>query len=361
MRDKKTSNDTIASFSCQDVPIVIGCNILGEISNRFTLGEYSQIAVLADTNSSYWIPALQIGVGKEIVKIVIPSGESSKNLGQLEKIWKQMLENDLDRRTLLINLGGGLICDIGGFAASTYMRGISFLNVPTTLLAQVDASIGGKTGINLFGIKNLIGTFSQPIGIAIDVKTLSTLPKREFLSGFAEIIKHGLIGSRIYFERVISKHPSQFSQDELVAIIAESCKIKGSIIKADATEQNIRKVLNFGHTIGHAVETLSLETTIPLLHGEAISIGMLTEAIISRITGFLTALDLQQIRKALIKAELPVSIKNATVTEILRKIKSDKKNVRGKVKFTLLKSIGTAICDQNVSKDIIIEAISQNS
>jgi 3-dehydroquinate synthase len=360
MNGKEKPMSVSDTLNWQGVPVVIGCEIFDDISSRFLLGRYSKIAVLADTNTDYWTPVLHRGLGREIVPIVIPSGESSKNLSQVEEIWKEMLESGLDRHSLLVNLGGGVVCDLGGFAASTYMRGIDFLNVPTTLLAQVDAGIGGKTGIDLFGIKNLVGTFSRPIGVITDVQTLSTLPRREFLSGFAEIIKHGLIQSRAYFERVTSKPAAQFTRDELVGMIGESCRIKAEIVKADEKELNLRKILNFGHTIGHAVESLSLETVTPLLHGEAISIGMLTEATISCILGLLTAADLQQIRQALLRAELPVAIKDATVAGILEKTRSDKKNEKGKVNFTLLDGIGVALCNQSVPDDVIIAAIDQN-
>jgi len=360
MNKTKRKNNPVV-IDNKSKPITIGHNILGEISKRFPLDKYSQIALLTDINTrEHWASILKKKIGRKVVQIVVPSGENSKNLGQVGEIWKQMIENDLDRHSLLINLGGGVICDMGGFAASTFMRGLDFLNIPTTLLAQVDASIGGKTGFNFSGIKNLIGTFNQPIGVIIDIQTLASLPQREFLSGFAEIIKHGLIKNKNYFERVTSKHPSQFTQDELVSIIAESCKIKINIVRVDEKEQNTRKVLNFGHTIGHAVESLNLETTTPLLHGEAISIGMLTEATISHIAGLLSASDLQQIRKALINAELPTSITNATEAKILQKIRLDKKNEKGKVNFTLLKNIGTALYNQNVPETVVVEGINQN-
>jgi 3-dehydroquinate synthase len=262
-----------------------------------------------------------------------------------------------DKQSLVVNLGGGVIGDMGGFAASTYMRGVDYLNIPTTLLAQVDASIGGKTGIDFAGIKNLIGTFHQPVAVVIDTQTLATLPKREFLSGFAEIIKHGLIRDKKYYQEVTKKHPLKLSQDELVDIIARSCKIKAEIVESDPRESAYRKLLNFGHTIGHAIESLSLESCAPFLHGEAVSIGMLVEAKISQLDGMLSLPELQRIHQGLIKTDLPVYLTNIEIAKILKKVQSDKKNEKGKVNFTLLQKIGKAVYNQNVSENVIIEAI----
>ena len=217
--------------------------------------------------------------------------------------------------------------------------------------------IGGKNGIDFSNVKNLIGTFNQPIGVIIDVQTLSSLPKREFLSGFAEIIKHGLIKDRKYFEKVTSKHPLEFNQDTLIDIIERSCKIKAEIVEADEIENGPRKLLNFGHTIGHAIESLSLESSTPLLHGEAISIGMLAGAKISHLMDLLSLSDLQRIKQSLINAGLPISTESIEINKVLEKIKSDKKNEKGKVNFTLLQEIGKAVYNQNVPDEVIIQAI----
>lgn len=341
--------------------IIIGVNTINQISEYFPFSKYSQIAVLTDTDTKrLWLPTLKKETGNSVVVITVPSGEKYKNLEQIRSIWKKMLDNNLDRYSLLINLGGGVISDMGGFAASTFMRGIDFLNIPTTLLAQADASIGGKTGFNFSGIKNLIGTFNQPKGTIVDTQTLLTLPKREFLSGFAEIIKHGLIRDENYFKMVTSKQPLLFTQEELARIIAKSCKIKTGIVHVDETEQGSRKILNFGHTVGHAVESLSLTTPNPLLHGEAVSIGMLTEATISNLLGLLPTRTLQQIRQVLVDTGLPISIPNMKIDKILRKMKSDKKNEKGIMNFTLLQGVGDAIYNRKVPESIVIKAIIRN-
>lgn len=339
-------------------PIFIGRGIFGNITKLFNLEAYSKIIIVTDTS-------VKKVLGKTILNflpdntfiIEIPSGEKAKTIESVEIIWRELLRIGSDRKSLIINIGGGVVLDTGAFAASLYMRGIDFLNIPTTLLSQVDASIGGKNGIDFSNIKNLIGTFNQPIGVVIDVQTLSSLPKREFISGFAEVIKHGLIKDLNYFEKVTRIHPLQFSQDELVDIIKRSCEIKREIVESDEKEAGVRKLLNFGHTIGHAIEMLKLESPTPLLHGEAISIGMLIETKISNLMNLLNLSDAQRIKQSLIKAELPITTSGIEINKVLEKIKSDKKNEKGKVNFTLLQGIGKAVYNQNVPKEIIIQAL----
>jgi 3-dehydroquinate synthase len=345
-----------------DCAIFIGNNIMKKISSICDLSNYSKVFVVTDQNvEPLFLKTVITALSIKAESIVLPAGENEKHIESIQKIWVAMRDAQCDRKSLVVNLGGGVIGDMGGFAASTYMRGVDFINIPTTLLAQVDASVGGKTGIDFANIKNLVGTFNQPIAVIIDAQTLTTLPKREFLSGFAEIIKHGLIKDQKYFERITSKQPLKFTKDEMLDIIAESCQIKADIVQNDEIENNERKILNFGHTIGHAIESLSLETSTPLLHGEAISIGMLAEAEISHYMNLLTAADLKLIREALIEAELPVFINDVEIEKVLKKIKSDKKNEKGKVNFTLLRGIGSALYNQNVSETLIAEVVTKIS
>lgn len=341
--------------------VLIGDGILKNIADLFEFNRYSKVLIITDRH----VAKLILGKLRRVIPlgsgcIILPSGENIKNIKIVQRIWKKLLENHCDRKTLVINLGGGVIGDVGGFAASTFMRGLNFLQIPTTLLAQVDASIGGKTGINFLGIKNLIGTFQQPIGVVIDTQTLETLPKREFLSGFAEIIKHGLICDKKYFFYVTSKSPLEFNSRELVEIITKSCRIKADIIQRDATEKDLRKILNFGHTIGHAIEALSLETARPFLHGEAINIGMLVESRISVLTGLLSEAECMLIKEHLNRAGLPNSNNITNFESIMEKIQSDKKNKKREINWTLLQSIGNAIYDQKVEKSIIRKALKNN-
>lgn len=337
--------------------VYIGSGILTRFSKLLYLKNYSNLVVITDKSvAKYWLKKLEKIIPGNLGKIVLQQGEKSKNIKTVKKIWQKFLINGCDRKTLVLNLGGGAILDVGGFAASTFMRGVDFINIPTTLLSQVDASVGGKTGIDFANIKNLIGTFHQPKAVIIDITTLSTLPKREFLSGFSEIIKHGLIKNRKYFEKVISKHPLEFTDNELIDIISESVQIKTNIVQNDETEKGCRKLLNFGHTIGHAIEALSLETSTPLLHGEAISIGMLAEAYITHLVKMISSSDLQRIKQSLTNAGLPVSIAIST-DKIISRMRSDKKNESGNINFTLLQAIGKAIINQNVPHAVIIQAL----
>ena len=330
--------------------IIIGKNLLTKINKLFDLKRFSKIAVLTDENiPKSLVDMIQKSINKKLIKIIIFAGEKEKNIETVKKIWKQMFDGGLDRRSLLINLGGGVVCDMGGFAASTFMRGIDFLNVPTTLLAQVDAGIGGKTGIDFIDIKNGIGIFKDPIGTIIDVETLKTLPKRELTAAFGEIIKHGVISGREYFNLVTSKKTEEFDQDELIEIIKRSIEIKSDIVKKDPKEDGLRKVLNFGHTIGHAIESLSWKTNNPLLHGEAVAIGMVAEA---RLSGK----DLLIIEESLKKIGLPVKVKNIKSEDIMNMILTDKKNSAGKINWSLPKKIGKVEINIEVSEEKVIKA-----
>lgn len=331
--------------------IFVGKNLLEKIDQLFDFSQFSKIAVLTDQNiPKLLINKIEKSLNKEIIKIVIPAGEKEKNIETVKKIWEEMFKNGFDRHSLLINLGGGVIGDLGGFAAATFMRGIEFLNIPTTLLSQVDASVGGKTGIDFQEIKNGIGVFKDPIGVIIDVETLKTLPKRELVSAFGEIIKHGVISGQEYFDLVTLKKPGEFSQKELIQIIKRSIKIKSDIVKKDPKEKDLRKVLNFGHTIGHAVESLSWKTDKPLLHGEAVAIGMVAEA---KLLGN----DLIIIEKAILNAGLPTKVKNIKLEDVIRMILSDKKNLKGKINWSLPKKIGKVMINVKAKEDLVIKAI----
>ncbi len=329
-----------------DKKIKIGKGILNQFPKLINLKKYSNLFLVIDENVKKKFP-------KDDGKIIIQGREQAKNIETIQKIWQAMLDFKCDRKSLVINIGGGTIGDVGGFAASTYMRGVDFIQIPTTLLAQVDASVGGKVGINFAGIKNLIGTFQQPVAVIIDVEILAGLPKREFISGFAEIIKHGVIADKKYFEFVTSKKPQDFSPDELIEIIRRSIQIKFNIVSADEKESGLRKILNFGHTIGHAIEALSQETSHPLLHGEALGIGMTTEGNISEAIGLLSNEEYKILEQAITAAGLPTKLPPLSTNGVLEKIKSDKKNEEGKINWTLIQGIGKAVYNQSVDDGIV--------
>ena len=347
--------------------IIIGKNLLGKINTLLDFSRFSKIAVLTDENIQIslisQISQIKKSLNREIVIITIPAGENEKNIETVKNIWKKMFNFGLDRQSLLINLGGGVICDVGGFAASTFMRGIEFINIPTTLLAQVDASVGGKTGVNFNEIKNAIGVFKNPIGVVIDVQTLKTLPKRELVAAFGEIIKHGVISGREHFDLVTSKKPVEFDQKEIIKIIKQSIKIKLNIVQKDPKETTgQRKVLNFGHTIGHAIESLSWKTDKPLLHGEAVAIGMVIESQIACLDEPILTSEVrirmaEEIKKAIANAGLPTKAKDIKSEEIMKMILSDKKNSSGKINWSLPKRIGEVIVNVEVPNDLVIKAI----
>jgi 3-dehydroquinate synthase len=338
--------------------IHIDSGALEKISSLYDFGQYSHIFIVTDeTIEPLLLDKLKAVLPDKVNALVMPHGEKQKNIANAEKIWTALHKAGCDRHTLLINLGGGVVGDIGGFAASTYMRGIPFLNIPTTLLSQVDSSVGGKTGINFDGVKNLVGTFDLPIGVVIDPDILRTLPDREFIAGFGEIIKHGLIRDEAHFEQVTTKKPREFTEDELAAIIETSCRIKLDVVGTDPREAGARKLVNFGHTVGHAIETLSLETGEPLLHGEAISIGMVAEALMSVKLNMLQAADQEHIKQVLKHAGLPASVSGLDQASIETKMRSDKKNRDGKLSFTLLEGIGHAVYDKDVPAPVVTEAI----
>lgn len=328
---------------------IIGNRIMGTIGSIFNLGIYTRIFVVTDEHvAKLHLDALRVGIPKQSEIFVLPAGEKEKNLASLEKILKSMHAAGCDRQTLVINLGGGVVSDIGGFAASIYMRGVDVLNIPTTLLSMTDAAIGGKNGINFHGVKNLIGTIRHPIGVVIDTALLTTLPKRQLSSGFAEIIKHGLIRDKSFFQLVTSKKPEKFTSNELGKIITRSCKIKAAIVASDEKEQDQRKLLNFGHTVGHAAEALSLETKKPMLHGEAISFGMIVETKISQLLGLLSQEDCDQVIGKLRGSPIHVH-----ASKLLKKIQLDKKKHGNLVQWTLLDRIGHGVINQTVDDDIV--------
>ena len=341
---KTLSITTPATITTSTIHIQNGA--LAECTSLLDSDRYSSVFVVSDDGAAQHLPALLSQLPPKTMSLILPAGESNKTIAAVQAIWTALKNAGCDRQSLVINMGGGVVCDLGGFAASTYMRGIAYANIPTTLLAQVDASVGGKNGCNAAGIKNLVGTFTQPRHVIIDPDLLATLPKRQLVAGFGEIIKHGLIASESHVQKATAKPPSDFSPVELADIIAESCSIKQSIVANDITEKGQRKKVNFGHTIGHAIESLSLRTSSPLLHGEAVSIGMMAETYLAQELGLLDGQTVTTIKSLLETTGLPVSYASLHVSNIIAKMKSDKKNTAGEISFTLLTKIGDCKIDQ---------------
>lgn len=293
---------------------------------------------------------------ENIFSFVFTAGESSKNLSVVEKLYEELIKNGFDRHDFLLALGGGVVGDLTGYTAATYLRGIDFIQIPTSLLAQVDSSIGGKTGVDFKQYKNMVGAFYQPKLVYMNLSVLKTLPMRQFSSGIAEILKHGLIKDRSYFtwmlqnrEAIVALEPSVLEE-----MIFRSCQIKREVVEKDPTEKGERALLNFGHTIGHAVERLS---DFSLYHGECVAIGSVAAAFLSWKKGNISEQDFQMISDAFTAFSLPVSTTGLCAQEILATTKSDKKMKAGKIQFILLKEPGNAYIYSDLSDAEILSAI----
>ena len=325
-----------------------------EALNSFiSQNDFSQIVLLVDRNTERdCLPLLHLNHPSIIS---IPAGEAYKTVATCEIIWKKMLEMTLDRNCLLINLGGGVIGDMGGFYAATYKRGIAFIQMPTTLLSMVDASIGGKLAVDLGAVKNSIGVFQNPKAVIIDPHFLKTLSLREIRSGFAEIIKHSLIWSPTQWQEL--QRVKELSTVDWMQWLEKSIEVKKEIVLADPFEKGIRKALNFGHTIGHAVESYFLETDHPLLHGEAIAIGMITESYLSMHLTGLSQTDLEVITPFILNHYGHRSLPESSFDTLLKIMSNDKKNQGNTINFTLLKAPGQCTINQIASEELILESL----
>ena len=345
-----TANDSIIHFNS---------NCYNALNNHVKENNFSKIFILVDEHTHlYCLPYFleKLETVKPIEIIEVESGEINKTIETCVGIWDTLSELNADRKSLIINIGGGVITDMGGFVACTFKRGISYINVPTTLLAMVDASVGGKTGVDLGHLKNQIGVISSSDLVLIDTQFLNTLPQNQMRSGLAEMLKHGLIRDENYWNKF--KDLSKLTLEDLDELIYESLLIKKDIVEIDPNEDGLRKTLNYGHTLGHAIESyfLSDDNKTTLLHGEAIAIGMVLACYISsELTGFpmKTTLD---IKKMLISYYGKVAIKETDYPSIIELLKYDKKNNHGNINFVLLESIGTPKIDCQVDNSIILDA-----
>lgn len=327
------------------------------INEHLSAKRYSKVFVLVDENTHKhcllsFLEQMTVKTDFEIIEI--KSGEIHKNIQTCTFVWESLSELDADRKSLLINLGGGVITDLGGFVASTFKRGIAFINIPTTLLAMVDASVGGKTGVDLGPLKNQIGVINQPEMVLIVPSYLKTLNERQLHSGYAEMLKHGLIQNSDYWR--ILKSITTF--DALDDLIYDSVVIKNKVVLQDPTEQNLRKILNYGHTLGHAVESYFLESKNheTLLHGEAIAIGMILEGYLSHKLAGLSAEQLADIKATFLQRYKKVVFDASTIVAIRSLLKFDKKNSHGKINFVLLSAIGEPVIDVQIPHNLYEEA-----
>ena len=332
-------------------------NAYDALNHHLATKSYSSLFIIVDENTyefclSSFMAAIEGDYHFEVLEI--ESGEINKNINTCMNLWEALSDLDADRKSLIINLGGGVVTDLGGFVASTFKRGVDFINVPTTLLAMVDASVGGKTGVDLGSLKNQIGVINQPGMVLVVTAFLKTLEERQLQSGYAEMLKHGLIQSKPYWETL--KSVSTF--DGLDTMIHTSVGIKNTVVIEDPTEQGIRKILNFGHTLGHAIESYFLGSTDhqALLHGEAIAIGMILEGFLSHKLCGLYENEMKDIKATFLRRYEKVEFTNQDIYNILSLLKFDKKNSHGKINFVLLEHIGKPIIDVQIPLELYQEA-----
>jgi len=345
-------------------PIHIGTGLLGDSALLDSLLNSSQLFVVTNTAvAPLYLDSLRATLGSikrglPVEAIILPDGEQHKNGMTLNLIYDDLLRHKYERSVTLIALGGGVVGDMTGFAAATYQRGVSFIQIPTTLLSQVDSSVGGKTGINHPLGKNMIGAFYQPKAVIIDIDTLKTLPDRELSAGLAEVIKYGLIVDTEFFEWLEKNISALMARETkaLIHAIERSCKNKASIVASDEKESGRRALLNLGHTFGHAIE--AHQGYGRWLHGEAVAAGIMVASRLSRQVGWLDDKQVQRIQRLLEQAHLPVTIPDdMSANDFFEKMQVDKKVQNGKIRYVLLKSIGEAVVESNVGKNDVIIAI----
>ena len=328
-------------------------DLLGAMNSK----SYDKLFILTDENTElHCLPAInKLLNNNNAISVTIPAGDLNKNIETLSHVWTQLSQRGATRHSLLINLGGGMTTDLGGFAAATFKRGIRYINIPTTLLSMVDASVGGKTGINFNGLKNEIGAFAPASSVLIETEFLKTLDKENFFSGYAEMLKHGLISNTEHWAELLNFPTDNLDYIKLKELVGKSVQIKEDIVEQDPYEQGIRKALNLGHTVGHAFESLSFEEDRPVLHGYAVAWGIVCELYLSSVkTGFPTD-KLRQTVQFIKENYGCFSIDCKIYDKLYAYMLHDKKNTAGIINFTLLKDVGEICINQSADKDEIFE------
>lgn len=323
-----------------------------------------KVAVICDTNTERLfgeeVKGILSGCCKKVILHAFPAGEAHKTLDTVKDIYKRLIEEKFDRKDLLVALGGGVVGDITGYAAATYLRGIDFIQIPTTLIAQSDSSIGGKTGVDFDGYKNMVGAFYMPKLVYMNVGVLKELDDRQFYAGFAEVMKHGLIKDAAFYEWLLDHMYEIFDRDMEICeeMVMRSSSVKKLVVEKDPTEKGDRALLNFGHTIGHAIEKAK---HFEMLHGECIALGMVAAAFISWKRESISMEEYYEVRDMFVPFHLPISIDDIDPEEILKLTKSDKKMDGGQIKFVLLKKVGKAYVDRTVTDEEILQAVKEIS
>ncbi|MBD5455852.1 MAG: 3-dehydroquinate synthase [Lachnospiraceae bacterium] len=346
---------------CYDIVFSVSFDDLLEELNKLNISD-RKVCIITDSHVAglYGDEVMQV-LNENCRKNIIFSfqaGEENKTLDTVREAYKFLINEKFDRKDLIIALGGGVVGDVTGFIAATYLRGVDFVQIPTTLLSQSDSSIGGKTGVDFDGYKNMVGAFYMPKLVYMNLSTLKTLDTREYFNGFAEVMKHGLIKDGAFYEWLLDNMYEICDRDldTLLEMVQRSCMIKKLVVEKDPTEKGDRALLNFGHTIGHAIEKAKNFT---LSHGECVALGCIAAAFISWKHEWLSMEEYYEIRDMFVPFNLPISIENINPEEILALTKSDKKAEGNKIKFILLKKVGKAVIDLNVTDEDIINAVKE--
>lgn len=361
-----TMETLLLDLGSRSYPIDFGTGIIDGIGERMKqLGMRGQTAVVTNAVvAPLFLERVKNSLetaGFPVLPILLPDGEVHKNVATLQIIFDRLLEHRMERSTILIALGGGIIGDMTGFAAASFLRGVNFIQIPTTLLAQVDSSVGGKTGINHPLGKNLIGAFYQPKLVCCDLGTLTTLPEREFVAGMAEVIKYGLIRDIGFFHFLVENLEAimALTPTPLQRVVQTCCAIKGEIVAADEHENDQRALLNFGHTFGHAIE--SLTGYDQLLHGEAVAMGMLMASDLSRRMGWLSNAEFETIANLLRQTGLPLTIPRFPAEAFLDAFSRDKKVRSGRPRFVLLQGIGHGVVTADVPEELLVRCLEEQT
>ncbi|MDQ8197826.1 3-dehydroquinate synthase [Pelagicoccus enzymogenes] len=354
-----STKQVIVETSLSSYPIHVGrslgSKLLGEIEELMAKG--ARIAAVTDSNVRMAQAAWFDSLGDRVPVLTVPAGETSKSVSQFGEVLDFLAASKLDRGGVVLAVGGGVVGDLAGYAAASYLRGVRFIQVPTTLLAMVDSSVGGKTGINISAGKNLVGAFHQPIAVYSDIEMLKTMPPREFASGMAEVIKHGMLQDAALFD-LLEANPIVGPEDErLESVVEWNCKIKASVVNADEKETAAsggRALLNLGHTFGHAIENVAGYGEY--LHGEAIGVGLVAAALLSESLGFIAADDVARIRKVVSEHNLPTELREALpIARLMAAMRLDKKVKAGVIRFVIMKRIGQAATIESADVALIEE------
>jgi 3-dehydroquinate synthase len=355
MNPKSLEEYIIKLETVRRCPVIVGDGIIDRLGDYFDISPYSGIVLITDNTVKklYGQKVMKVlgAADKKVSLLTLPAGERVKSLKTIERGYRFLLENNIDRKGLICALGGGVVGDTAGFIAASYLRGIDYIQLPTTLLAQVDSSIGGKVGVNFSGKKNMVGGFYQPKAVISDVALLKTLPPAEMRNGLAEVVKYGLAMDEGLLGILDRKQRSEFTSQELEDIVILCCRLKAGIVEVDETESTgQRAILNFGHTIGHAIEAAA---SLRLSHGQAVAIGMAAAARISVESGILNQSNITKIEGLLLKFGLPVRCPGISADALMEGIRFDKKTTRGRTGWVLLEGIGKGVVNQPVEEEMV--------